>query len=215
MSTNREKIGLSGLIFLHFLQESPFYKDTGNSITKMVKDFTEQKPTTLPDADKIYKTVTDPTARIISGELSRLLIAKDSKKLIEFNSVVNTIYNLYGLFTSSIVPNKSSTKGEITGTTIPMPGDIVSFLKILMLSMFDNEVYREIEKFLKYINVNAAPRETIHVIKRYIRENRVSPIILDTIIPNESTVGSGVTLDLDKKMRIIQGVTNIIGSVPP
>jgi hypothetical protein len=213
MSTNREKIGLAGLLFLHFLQESPFYKDTGNSITKMVKDFTDQKPSTIADIKKIYESVNDPIAKNMAKELLRLLIAGDSKKLIEFNFIANTIYNLYDLLTKSIVPNKSSTR-EITGTIIPMPGDIVSFLKIIMLSMFDDEVYREIEIFLKY-TTTVDPNNTIRGIKKFIKDQRLTPIILNTLIPNESTIGAGVTENLDKKIKIIQGIQGIIGSVPP
>ena len=213
MSTNREKIGLAGLLFLHFLQESPFYKDTGNSITKMVKGFTDQKPSTIADIKKIYESVNDPIAKNMAKELLRLLIAGDSKKLIEFNFIANTIYNLYDLLTKSIVPNKSSTR-EITGTIIPMPGDIVSFLKIMMLSMFDDEVYREIEIFLKY-TTTVDPNNTIRGIKKFIKDQRLTPIILNTLIPNESTIGAGVTENLDKKIKIIQGIQGIIGSVPP
>lgn len=213
MSTNREKIGLAGLLFLHFLQESPFYKDTGNSITKMVKGFTDQKPSTIADIKKIYESVNDPIAKNMAKELLRLLIAGDSKKLIEFNFIANTIYNLYDLLTKSIVPNKSSTK-EITGTIIPMPGDVASFLKIMMLSMFDDEVYREIEIFLKY-TTTVDPNNTIRGIKKFIKDQRLTPIILDTLIPNESTIGAGVTENLDKKIKIIQGIQGIIGSVPP
>jgi len=213
MSTNREKIGLAGLLFLHFLQETPFYKETGNSITKMVKEFTEKKPSTREDIKGIYNSVSDTTAKNMAKELIRLLIAGDSKRLVEFNFIANTIYNLYDLFTKSIVPVKSSAK-EITGTMIPMPGDIVSFLKIMMLSMYDDEVNKEIEIFLKY-TTSVDPNATVRGIKKYIQDQRLSPIILDTLLPNQSTIGAGVTENLDKKLQIIQGIQGIIGSVPP
>lgn len=212
MSSNREKIGIAGLIFLHFLQETPFYKETGNSISKMVKDFSEKKPSTNENIKEIYVSVTDPTAKNISQELIRVLIAGDAKRLVEFNFVANTVYNLYDLFTKTIVPTKTTTK-EITGTMIPMSGDIVSFVKIMLLGMFDNDVYRELEVFLKYIT-SVDPRNTIRGIKKYIQDQRLSPVILDSLLPNESTIGSGVTENLDKKLRIIQGVQGILGSVP-
>lgn len=212
MSTNREKIGIAGLLFLHFLQETPFYKETGNSIAKMVQEFTEKKPSTIEDIKGIYNSISDPTAKNMAKELIRLLIAGDSKRLVEFNFIANTIYNLYDLFTKSIVPIKSSAK-EITGTMIPMPGDIVSFLKIMMLSMYDDEVNKEIEIFLKY-TTSIDPNATVRGIKKYIQDQRLSPIILDTLLPNQSTIGAGVTENLDKKLQIIQGIQEIIRSIP-
>lgn len=214
MSTNRQKVGIAGLIFLHSLQESPFYKETGNSIVKVLKDFTEQKPATISDIKtNIWKTIEDSIAKKMTKELIELLIAGDSEKLKEFNFIANTIYNLYDLFNKTIVPNKTSTK-EFTGTVIPMPGDIISFLKIMMLSMFDDEVYREIEIFLKY-TTTVDPNNTIRGVKKYIQDQRLTPIILKDLLPNESTIGAGVTENIDKKMSIIQGIQRIIGSVPP
>lgn len=212
MSTNREKIGLAGLLFLHFLQETPFYKETGNSITNTLKDFTENKPSTIEDIKKLYDDISDPIAKNMAKELIRLLIAGDSKKLIEFNFIANTIYILYDLFTKSIVPVKSSSK-EVMGTMIPMPGDIVSFLKIMLLSLYDDEVYKEIEIFLKYVT-SVDPNITIRSIKKIIQDQRLSPIILETLLPNQSTIGAGVTENLDKKIRIIQEIRDIIHSVP-
>lgn len=212
MSTNREKVGIAGLIFLHFLQETPFYKETGKSISKLAKDFSEKKPSTIKNIKELYDSVSDPVAKNITEELIRVLIAGDSKRLVEFNFIANTVYNLYDLFTKTIVPTKTSTK-EITGTMIPMPGDIVSFVKIILLSMFDNDVYRELEIFLKY-TTSVDPKNTIRGIKKYIQDQRLTPIILDTLIPNESTIGSGVTENLDKKVRIIQGIQGILGSIP-
>lgn len=212
MSTNREKIGLAGLLFLHFLQETPFYKETGNSITNTLKDFTENKPSTIEDIKELYDNISDPIAKNMAKELIRLLIAGDSKKLIEFNFIANTIYILYDLFTKSIVPVKSSSK-EVMGTMIPMPGDIVSFLKIMLLSLYDDEVYKEIEIFLKYVT-SVDPNITIRGIKKIIQDQRLSPIILETLLPNQSTIGAGVTENLDKKIRIIQEIRDIIHSVP-
>lgn len=212
MSTNRQKVGIAGLLFLHFLQESPFYKETGNSITKMIRDFHEQGPKTIDEIKGIYDSVSDPTAKTMAKEIIRVLIAGDSKRLVEFNFVANAIHSLYDLLTKSIVPTKTSGK-EITGTMIPMPGDIVSFLKILFLSMFDDEMYKEIEIFLKYAT-SVDPKNTIIAIKRIIQERQLKPIILTSLLPSESTLGSSATENLNTKMQVIQAIQGIIGSVP-
>jgi hypothetical protein len=212
MSTNRQKIGIAGLLFLHTLQETPFYKETGNTITKVVKSFADTKPDTLEKIKAIYDGVSDPIAKNILKELLRVLIAGDTKRLVEFNFMSITIHTLYDLLTKTIVPNKTSGK-EITGTLIPMPGDVVSFLKIMFLSMFDDELYKEVEIFTQY-STSVDPKNTIYAINKIMKDRNLKPVILELLLPPSGTIGSSTTETLDKKLQIIKGVQSIIGSVP-
>jgi hypothetical protein len=209
MSTNREKIGLAGLLFLHFLQETPFHKETGNTITKFVKTFQDTKPSSPQQIMTLYQSVNDPIAKSMAHELIRVMIAGDTRRLSQFVFLANTITTLYDFLTKTIVPTKSGSK-DASGTMIPMPGDIISFIKILFLSLFDDELYREVEIFIKSVRPNYSIKNTIDVVKKTITDQRLKPQILHMLIPNETSIRSEVTLDLDKKIALIQQILSII-----
>lgn len=211
MSNHRERIGLAGLLFLHYLQETSFHKDTANTITKFVNSFHDIQPTTPQAIVNIVKDVKDPIAYKMATELIKTLIAGDTKRLADFNTISPSIHGLYDTLTQAIVPLKTPGK-DITGTLIPMPGDIISFLKILFLSLFDNDLYTEIEVFIKSIRPSYTPRDTIAFVNKYIADRRITPHILNMLVPEEKMIGSVSTQNLDIKIKIIQ---NIIQLIPP
>ena len=211
MSTNRELIGIAGLVFLHYLQEYSFHKETGNTIVKFVNTFQEKTPTDITSLIQLYNDVSDPIAKQMANELLKVCIAADSKRLDRFNKMSPSITGLYQLLTNNIVSQKTSGK-DISGTFITHPGDIVSFLKILFLSLFDDELYTEIEIFIKSIRPNYTPKDTIYLINKTIADNNIKPIILNMLIPQDKQFGSIVTQDLPKKIGLIQQILQL---VPP
>jgi hypothetical protein len=94
-----------------------------------------------------------------------------------------------------------------------MPGDVVSFLKIMFLSMFDDELYKEVEIFTQY-STSVDPKNTIYAINKIMKDRNLKPVILELLLPPSGTIGSSTTETLDKKLQIIKGVQSIIGSVP-
>lgn len=211
MIGNRERIGLAGLIFLHFLQTGTLYKDSANQIISFIKFFKDKTPNTLDEVKAVYTTITDSTAKEVAKELLRVLIVNDPQDLLKFNFISGSVFNLYTLLTKYVIQQKTSGK-EISGTDLSFPGDIVSFLKILFLSLFDDDLYRELEVFIQAIRPSYSTKNTIDVVRKVINDRRMKPVILNLLLPDESTISSTVTLDLDKKIQMIQQVLN---TIPP
>lgn len=207
---NREKIAIAGLVFLYYLQKGDLYKESSNQLLSNLKSLQDKKITTSEQLTEFVNSITDSSKQLLT-ELIRNSELSDTKGIQSFTNLIPSIMALYSILIPSIVKNKP--KGlEIIGTSIPMPGDIVSFLKIYFLSLFDTDLYNEIMIFVKHLNPSSSTQNTIDNINKYIKDNNIKSEILTLLLPDESTIGSSVTLDLGIKISLINQINSI---VPP
>lgn len=207
---NREKIAIAGLVFLYYLQKGDLYKESSNQLLSNLKSFQDKKITTPEQLTEFINTITDGSKRFLSDLIHNSELS-DTKGIQSFTNLIPSIITLYSVLIPSIVKNKPKAS-EIVGTTIPMPGDVVSFLKLYFLSLFDSELYNEIMIFIKHLNPSISAQNTIDNIHKYIKDNNIKSEILTLLLPDQSTIDSSVTLDLGIKISLLNQINSI---VPP
>ena len=209
MISNQEKLSVSGLLFLHYIQKSLLYKEEVSQLLQFLKNFHTKKPDNSTTIRELFDQIKNNSSKELCAQLLKIMNVSDSRDLKRFINLIPSIINLYNELNRAIVKNRPRAN-EITGTYIPKPGDIISFLKILFLSRFQEDIFKELLIFVNTLNPGYTVQNISEIITRKFDSLQIQPEIMPLLLPKKDSIGSAVTLDLDKKIYVIKNIVNII-----
>lgn len=200
---------MAGLLFLYFLQNGNFYQEDAAQVINFLRTIVAKKPETAEQIKPFYNEISSGSAQGFIKELLRAMNVVNKSDLRTLILSSSSIINIYNIMSNDILTPKPKA-GVSSRATLTNPGDIVTFLKVLFLSVIDKQLYDEIVIFVNAINPRYSTQNTIDVINKYIRDNSLSPVILNLIVPDSSSTGY-VTLNIQEKLNTIK---RIMSSIP-
>lgn len=200
-------LSMVGLLFLDIFRTNSFYTSSVDQMIAFFQLFQKSKDLNPTSFSSLISQIQDQYSRDFVQKIVRELEIQNEKDIQTLQQWSSSILSLLTLFRTTIIPTKVSAT-SITQPQVRKQGDIIPFLQLLFLSIFNETLLNEMKLFIKFININ--PKETVKKIKEYQRQNDLKFEILDDLLPTDL---EGTETDvLSIKQNLLSQLITILSS---
>jgi hypothetical protein len=200
-------LAMIGLLFLEIFRTKSFYTSSVDGMLSFFQSFQKSKDLTPTSFSSLISQVQDPYAKEFLQQIVRELELQTEKDIQTFLQWSPSIVALLTLFRITIIPTKVS-ETTITQPSIRKQGDIIPFLQLLFLSVFNETLFNELKLYIKFVNID--PKETIKKLREYQVKQDIKFEILGDILPPD--VEGTETDVLSTKQNLLAQLIPIVSS---